>query len=59
MPPTRFKLSGNFRLQPVELLYGHTATAIDLHTRVKQLHWNVRGTEFMQVRYAESRRAPT
>jgi starvation-inducible DNA-binding protein len=59
MPPTRFKLSGNFRVQPVELLHGHTDTAIGLHARVKQPHWNVRGARFMQVRYVESRRVPT
>ena len=59
MPPTRFKLSGNFRLQPVELLHGHTATAIGLHTPVKRPHSNVRGARFMQVRYTKSRGTPT
>ena len=36
-------LSQNIRFKSAELLNRHLAAAIDLHTKVKQAHWNVRG----------------
>ncbi|MEI8144939.1 MAG: DNA starvation/stationary phase protection protein Dps [Alphaproteobacteria bacterium] len=49
MHPTRNTLDEKIRIQSVELLNKHLATAIDLHAQVKQAHWNVRGANFIAV----------
>lgn len=49
MHPTRNTLDEKIRIQSVELLNKHLATAIDLHSQVKQAHWNVRGANFIAV----------
>lgn len=49
MQPTRNTLSENIRAQSVELLNKHLAAAIDLHSQVKQAHWNVRGPGFIAI----------
>lgn len=46
---THNTLSENIRAQSVELLNRHLAAAIDLHSQVKQAHWNVRGSAFSAV----------
>ncbi|MDR3440542.1 DNA starvation/stationary phase protection protein Dps [Telmatospirillum sp.] len=49
MQPTHNTLSENIRAQSVELLNKHLAAAIDLHSQVKQAHWNVRGPGFIAI----------
>ncbi|KAB7739165.1 DNA starvation/stationary phase protection protein Dps [Parvibaculum sedimenti] len=49
MQPTRNTLPENIRAQSVELLNRHLAAAIDLHSQIKQAHWNVRGLSFIAV----------
>ncbi len=49
MKKTHNTLSENIRGQSVELLNKHLAAAIDLHTQVKQAHWNVRGPAFIAI----------
>ena len=49
MYPTRNTLEQNIRIQSVELLNKHLASAIDLHAQVKQAHWNVRGPNFIAI----------
>ncbi|MGL5137737.1 MAG: DNA starvation/stationary phase protection protein Dps [Beijerinckiaceae bacterium] len=49
MHPTRNTLDEAIRMQSVELLNRHLATAIDLHAQVKQAHWNVRGANFIAI----------
>lgn len=49
MHPTRNTLDETIRIQSVELLNKHLATAIDLHAQVKQAHWNVRGPNFIAI----------
>ena len=49
MHPTRNTLDQTIRIQSVELLNKHLATAIDLHAQVKQAHWNVRGANFIAI----------
>ena len=49
MLPTRNTLSGNIRVQSVDLLNKHLAAAIDLHAQMKQAHWNVRGPNFIAI----------
>jgi starvation-inducible DNA-binding protein len=49
MHPTRNTLNLKIRIQSVELLNKHLASAIDLHAQVKQAHWNVRGANFIAV----------
>jgi starvation-inducible DNA-binding protein len=49
MHPTRNTLDQKIRIQSVELLNKHLATAIDLHAQVKQAHWNVRGANFIAI----------
>ncbi|WP_208449430.1 ferritin-like domain-containing protein [Paraburkholderia phenazinium] len=46
---TRNALSENICAQSVELLNEHLAAANDLHTQVKQSHWNVRGPGFIAI----------
>lgn len=49
MHSTRNTLDQTIRIQSVELLNQHLATAIDLHAQVKQAHWNVRGGNFIAI----------
>lgn len=49
MHPTRNTLSENIRAQSIELLNLHLAAAIDLHSQMKQAHWNVRGPGFIAI----------
>ncbi len=49
MYPTRNTLEQKIRIQSVELLNKHLASAIDLHAQVKQAHWNVRGANFIAI----------
>lgn len=49
MHPTQNTLSETIRSQSVEVLNLHLAAAIDLHSQVKQAHWNVRGPGFFAV----------
>jgi starvation-inducible DNA-binding protein len=49
MHTTRNTLDQRIRIQSVELLNQHLATAIDLHAQVKQAHWNVRGGNFIAI----------
>ena len=49
MQPTHNTLSEDIRAQSIELLNEHLAASIDLHSQVKQAHWNVRGPGFFAV----------
>ncbi len=49
MQKTRNTLPEQIRIQSVELLNKHLASAIDLHAQLKQAHWNVRGPGFIAV----------
>ena len=46
---THNTLTEIIRAQSVELLNKHLAAAIDLHAQVNQVHWNVRGPNFIAV----------
>ena len=46
---THNTLSKQIRIQSVELLNLHLASAIDLHAQMKQAHWNVRGPGFIAI----------
>ena len=45
----RSSLPEPIRAQAIELLNRHLAAAIDLHSRLKQAHWNVRGPAFIAI----------
>ena len=47
--PTRNTLPENIRAQSVEHLNKFLAAAIDLHSQLKQAHWNVRGPNFIVI----------
>jgi starvation-inducible DNA-binding protein len=49
MQPTHNTLSENIRARSLQLLNKHLAAAIDLHSQVKQAHWNVRGSAFIAI----------
>lgn len=49
MIKTHNQLSENIRGQSIELLNKNLAAAIDLHTQIKQAHWNVRGPSFIAI----------
>lgn len=49
MQKTHNTLPKKIRVQSVELLNKHLATAIDLHAQMKQAHWNVRGPGFIAI----------
>ena len=49
MQKTHNTLAKEIRVQSVELLNLHLATAIDLHAQMKQAHWNVRGPGFIAI----------
>src|ERR1700746_3297765 len=49
MHPTRNDLTEATRVKIVELCNARLADAIDLHTQVKQAHWNVKGPDFIAL----------
>jgi starvation-inducible DNA-binding protein len=49
MQATKDTLGSNIRAQSIEILNRHLAAAIDLHSQVKQAHWNVRGPNFIAI----------
>lgn len=46
---TRIDLPDENRIKLVELLNGRLAELIDLYTQTKQAHWNVKGSDFIQL----------
>lgn len=49
MNPTRNDLSENTRKSVVSILQPRLADSIDLHSQMKQAHWNVRGKSFIAL----------
>ncbi len=49
MVPTRNDLREKVRHQMVELCNQNLANALDLYSQLKQAHWNVKGTDFIQL----------
>lgn len=47
--PTRIDLPLDVRSQVVALLNKTLAATLDLKTQAKQAHWNVKGTDFLQL----------
>jgi starvation-inducible DNA-binding protein len=47
--PTRHDLDLTIRTSIVELLSRTLATTLDLKTQTKQAHWNVKGSNFLQL----------
>jgi starvation-inducible DNA-binding protein len=47
--PTHIDLSESDRQPLIELLNGRLADTADLHSQVKQAHWNVKGPNFFQL----------
>jgi starvation-inducible DNA-binding protein len=47
--PTRIDLPLDVRAQVGELLNQTLAATLDLKTQAKQAHWNVKGTDFLQL----------
>lgn len=43
------ELDGDTRVQMIELLNQQLADGLDLHSQVKQAHWNVKGMNFIAV----------
>jgi starvation-inducible DNA-binding protein len=46
---TKNTLSENIRARSVQTLNNHLSSAIDLHSQIKQAHWNVRGPNFIAI----------
>lgn len=46
---TRIDLSERSRREAIQLLNQTLATALDLQTQIKQAHWNVKGSDFIQL----------
>ncbi len=46
---TRIDLSAEVRGELVELLNARLADAFDLYSQLKQAHWNVKGSDFIQL----------
>lgn len=46
---TRIDISGKARLQLIALLNESLSNTLDLHSQVKQAHWNVKGQQFYQL----------
>jgi len=46
---TRIDIPEDARAQLIELLNARLADALDLYTQTKQAHWNVKGTDFIQL----------
>jgi starvation-inducible DNA-binding protein len=49
MNPTRNDLSENTRSSIVSIIQPRLADSIDLHSQMKQAHWNVRGKSFIAL----------
>ena len=49
MVSTSIDLSEDVRVQMVDLLNAQLADTFDLYSQVKQAHWNVKGTDFIQL----------
>lgn len=49
MNPTRNDLSARVRTKVTELLNARLADALDLESATKQAHWNVKGSDFIQL----------
>ena len=49
MHETRIDLPEVDRKALIDLLNAHLANALDLHTQAKQAHWNVKGSDFIQL----------
>jgi starvation-inducible DNA-binding protein len=49
MLKTRNTLPEQIRIQSVQLLNKHLVAEIDLHAKMKQAHWNVRGPGFIAI----------
>jgi starvation-inducible DNA-binding protein len=47
--PTRIDIPQASREQLIELLNRRLADAIDLYSQLKQAHWNVKGSDFIQL----------
>lgn len=47
--PTRLDLPLDVRQKLVAILSESLATSLDLKTQAKQAHWNVKGTDFLQL----------
>ena len=47
--PTRIDIPESSRLQLIELLNARLADALDLYTQLKQAHWNVKGSNFIEL----------
>lgn len=47
--PTRNDIPEDQRTEIVELLNGRLADAADLYSQLKQAHWNVKGSDFIQL----------
>ncbi len=46
---TRIDVPAEAREELVELLNARLADAFDLYSQLKQAHWNVKGSDFMQL----------
>lgn len=53
MPPrsfdTRIDIGEGTRAEMIELLNARLADALDLYSQAKQAHWNVKGSDFIQL----------
>jgi starvation-inducible DNA-binding protein len=49
MHETRIDLPDEVREKLVGILNQHLADAVDLHSQTKQAHWNVKGSDFIQL----------
>lgn len=49
MNPTKHDLPADVRAQMVTVLNQHMADLADLHSQVKQAHWNVKGMDFVAL----------
>jgi len=47
--PTRIDIPEGSRVKLIELLNVNLAECLDLYSQVKQAHWNVKGTDFIQL----------
>lgn len=46
---TRIDLAEEVRIKVIDLLNNTLATTLDLKTQAKQAHWNVKGSDFLQL----------
>src|SRR6266511_3471016 len=46
---TRIDIADDTREQLVQLLNGRLADTFDLYSQLKQAHWNVKGSDFIQL----------